>query len=129
MPAAPRPAATFHARSVTEEAVTERSLELCEYMLDIVAAMFNVCGKALRKPGRSPLAVSRVRQIAMYVSHVILGLGMRDIGCGFGRDRTTVLHACQVVEDMRDDADFDAIVHSVERVAAAVLRFRGGSLR
>jgi hypothetical protein len=36
-----------------------------------------------------------------------------------------VLHACQVVEDLRDDRDFDSIVVAVERVAAAALRFQG----
>jgi chromosomal replication initiation ATPase DnaA len=111
--------------SERDGAVAERSLELCECMLDIVSAMFNVSGRELRRPGRSSLAVSRVRQIAMYVCHVVLGLGMREIGCGFGRDRTTVLHACQVVEDLRDDRDFDSIVVAVERVAAAALRFQG----
>lgn len=111
------------------EAVPERSLELCECMLDIVGAMFNICGRELRKPGRSSLAVSRVRQIAMYVCHVVIGLGMRDIGCGFSRDRTTVVYACQVVEDMRDDSDFDCIVHAVEQVALAALRCRGEGRR
>lgn len=102
----------------------ERKLELCECMLDIAAALFDVSGRDLRGPGRSTLEVSRVRQIAMYVSHVILGLSMTDIGNGFGRDRTTVMHACHVVEDMRDDDEFDVIVSSFERVASAALRCR-----
>ena len=37
----------------------------------------------------------------MYVAHVVLSLNMTDIGRGFGRDRTTVLHACHLVEDSR----------------------------
>lgn len=100
----------------------ERKLELCESMIDIAAAMFNVRGRDLRRAGRSSLGVSRVRQIAMYVSHVVLGLSMNEVGRGFGRDRTTVLHACHLIEDMRDDADFDAIVVMTERVAHAALR-------
>ncbi|MEZ5810858.1 MAG: helix-turn-helix domain-containing protein [Rhizobiaceae bacterium] len=103
----------------------ERRIELCECMLDIASAMFNVSGRDLRRPGRSTLEVSRVRQIAMYVSHVVLRLSMTDIGTGFGRDRTTVIHACHVVEDLRDDEDFDAIVVAFERVAGAALRYRG----
>ena len=102
----------------------ERSLELCEGMLDIAAALFSVCGKELRKPGRTSLDVSRVRQIAMYVAHVILRLNMSDIGRGFGRDRTTVLHACHLVEDMRDDKDFDRLVAMTERVALVAFRNR-----
>ena len=42
----------------------ELALELCEGMIDITAALFNVSSKEIRKPGRSSLGVSRVRQVA-----------------------------------------------------------------
>lgn len=60
------------------------------------------------------------RQIAMYVCHVVLRLSLSDIGLAFGRDRTTAGHACNVVEDRRDDAAFDAFVAGIERVVLAV---------
>ena len=104
----------------------ERALELCEGMIDIAAALFNVSGKELREPGKSGLQIARVRQIAMYVAHVALRLRMRDIGRGFGRDRTTVVYACHLVEDMRDDDDFDRIVAMTERVALAAFSGRFG---
>ena len=104
----------------------ERALELCEGMIDIAAALFNVSGKDLRRAGRTSLDVSRVRQIAMYVAHVILRLNMTDVGRGFGRDRTTVLHACHLIEDLRDDEDFDRIVAMTERVALAAFGNRLG---
>ena len=104
----------------------ERALELCEGMIDIAAALFNVSGKELREPGKSGLQIARVRQIAMYVAHVALRLRMRDIGHGFGRDRTTVVYACHLVEDMRDDEDFDRIVAMTERVALAAFSGRFG---
>ncbi|WP_157015063.1 helix-turn-helix domain-containing protein [Mesorhizobium xinjiangense] len=91
-------------------------------MIDIVAALFNVSSKELRRAGKTATAVSRVRQIAMYVCHVSLELTMTDIGSGFGRDRTTVMHACHLIEDMRDDAEFDGIVGLTERIAVAALR-------
>ena len=43
-----------------------------------------------------------VRQISMYVCHVVLRLSLSDIGAAFGRDRTTVGYACNVVEDRFD---------------------------
>lgn len=61
-----------------------------------------------------------VRQISMYVCHVVLQLSLSDIGGAFGRDRTTVGHACNVVEDRRDDAAFDAFVSAIERVVLSV---------
>ncbi|MEX0345066.1 MAG: helix-turn-helix domain-containing protein [Rhizobiaceae bacterium] len=104
----------------------ERAAILCDCVLDIAAAMFNVSGRQLRDSGRSTLDVSRIRQVAMYVCHVVFGLKMSEIGNGFGRDRTTVVHACHVVEDMRDDRDFDEIVSAFERVASAALKYHGG---
>jgi chromosomal replication initiation ATPase DnaA len=103
----------------------DRAVEWCDCLIDITAALFSVSGKELRRPGRSTLDVARVRQIAMYVGHVVLRLSMSDVGRGFGRDRTTVLYACHLVEDMRDDADFDRIVAMMERVVGAAFRERG----
>ena len=103
----------------------ERSAIVCDCVLDIASAMFDVSGRELRDSGRSRLDVSRIRQIAMYVCHVVFGLKMSEVGNGFGRDRTTVVHACHVVEDMRDDRDFDQIVNSFERVASAALKYHG----
>jgi hypothetical protein len=100
----------------------EEIIELCEGMIDVTAALFSVSSKDMRKTGRTSFEISRVRQIAMYVTHVILGLSMAEVGKGFQRERTTVLHACHLIEDMRDDPDFDRIVAMTERVAVAAFR-------
>ena len=97
----------------------------CDAVIDIVAALFNVSSKELRHPGRSSLSISRVRQIAMYVTHVSLGFSMREVGQGFGRDRTTVLHACHQIEDLRDHEEFDEIVVRTERVIRAAFAHAG----
>nr|WP_274709132.1 helix-turn-helix domain-containing protein [Nitratireductor luteus] len=90
--------------------------------MDLTAALFNVSGKELRSPGRSSTSVARVRQIGMYVAHAMLRLNMTEVGRGFGRDRTTVMHACHMIEDMREDPDFDQIIIMAERVTAAAFR-------
>ena len=72
----------------------------------------------LRRDSRR--AACHVRQIAMYVCHVVLRLSLSEIGAAFGRDRTTVGHACNVVEDRRDNAAFDAFVSAIERVVLSV---------
>lgn len=121
-------------RSITETIFTnppvgprdELALDLCEGMIDITAALFNVSSKEIRKPGRTTLGVSRVRQVAMYVAHVVLRLNMTDIGRAFGRDRTTVMYACHLIEDLRDDEDFDRIITMTERVALAAFGNRLG---
>jgi hypothetical protein len=68
-----------------------------------------------------------VRQIAMYVCHVTLQMTLTAIGDGFGRDRSTVAHACAVVEDRRDDKDFDEFVAAIERIATLAFGRLGGS--
>lgn len=104
----------------------ERAMAMCEALIDITAALFNVSSKAIRKPGRSSLAISRVRQVTMYVANVTLELNMGDIARALGRDRTTVLYACHQIEDLRDDEDFDRIITMTERVALAALGDRMG---
>ncbi len=115
---------------VSDEDVLRRkeeiSLDLCESMIDIAAALFNISSKDIRRTGRSRLPTTRVRQVAMYVAHVALGLTMTEVGRGFGRDRKTVQLACHTVEDMRDDAEFDQLVAQTERVALVALRNRIG---
>ena len=108
------------------KAADEQALDICEGLIDIAAALFNVSSKELRRPGRTNLGVARVRQIAMYVAHCVLQLSMSEVGRGFGRDRTTVLHACHLIEDMRDDEDFERMVVLTEKIALAAFRSRRG---
>lgn len=102
----------------------EEIFELCDRMMDIAAALFAVSGRELRDSSRANNNVARVRQVAMYVTHVTFGITMKDVGIGFGRDRTTVMHACHTIEDLRDDDEFDRIIALAERVAAAALASR-----
>lgn len=92
------------------------STELCDALIDLLAASFAVSGVELRAPLRGRRAVARVRQVGMYVAHTSFGMAMSEVAAGFGRDRTTVMHACHLVEDMRDDEEFDAIISSFERI-------------
>lgn len=104
-----------------------QAIAYCDGVIDLVGAFFNVPTLELRRTGRTALAVAQVRQIAMYVAHVSLRLTMKQVGTGFQRDRTTVLHACHVVEDMRDDIEFDRLVAHVERIVAAAFMMRCGA--
>ncbi|MEQ8600867.1 MAG: helix-turn-helix domain-containing protein [Devosia sp.] len=63
---------------------------------------------------RCGITAARARQLAMYLAHVVLGESLTDIGLAFGRDRTTVSYACNLIEDMRDDVAFDREVTDLE---------------
>ncbi len=64
--------------------------------------------------GRTGAEAAEARHLAMYLAHTALSWTLARVGAAFGRDRTTVGHACRRVEDRRDDALFDARVDALE---------------
>ncbi len=54
------------------------------------------------------------RQLAMYLCHVSANMSLREISDLFGRDRTTVSHACHAIEDRRDCRTFDKQIEFLE---------------
>lgn len=47
--------------------------------------------------------ISRPRQLAMYIAKELTGCSLSEIGDAFDRkDHTTVIHACKVIEDLRN---------------------------
>jgi chromosomal replication initiation ATPase DnaA len=61
------------------------------------------------------------RQVAMYLAHISLGASLTEIGSLFERDRTTVAHACALVEDRRDDPELDSKLDYLEQAVSAML--------
>src|SRR5665811_1410920 len=70
--------------------------------------------------GQTPRAAF-ARQVAMYLAHVVCGLSLTEVGALFARDRTTVAHACEVVEDRRDDPQLDGRLDQLERAVASLM--------
>ncbi|MEN2574998.1 hypothetical protein AAER51_05770, partial [Acinetobacter baumannii] len=60
--------------------------------------------------------------------HVTLSLSMTEVGRAFGRDRSTVNHACHLIEDMRDEPEFDRVVQTLENILRAAF-LRSGMVR
>jgi hypothetical protein len=65
-----------------------------------------------RSRGCSPVAFGR--QLAMYLCHVAFEMSLTRVAHAFRRDRSTVGHACHLVEDRREDPQFDAWVNALE---------------
>lgn len=93
---------------------------VCQMVRVMTAELLGVTGDRIRFRTDRRRSECHVRQIAMYVCHVALRIPQADVAHGFGRDRTTVRHACSAVEDRRDDAAYDDFVAAVERLAIAV---------
>ncbi|WP_417407868.1 helix-turn-helix domain-containing protein [Hoeflea sp.] len=93
----------------------------CRITWRLVAELFAAaCERDLPEGAARRRPRCHMRQIAMYLSHVVLSLPYQSIATAFGRDRTTVMHACAVVEDRRDDAAYDRFVEQCERCIKAV---------
>ncbi len=81
----------------------------------MVASAFSVKREAIRDSRRGRAGTAFARQVAIYLSHTRLGLTYTEAGAVFGRDRTTVAHACRKVEEKREDPRIDAVVDYLER--------------
>ena len=81
-----------------------------------VSRVFMVASADLWSGTRGRPRVAFARQVAMYLAHVAWGLTLTEVGQVFARDRTTVAHACGLVEDSRDDPVLDRSLELLEGV-------------
>lgn len=95
----------------------------CRFVVALVATALGIGVSAIRAGGRGSAAEANARQMAMYLAHVELGLSLSRVGASFGRDRTTVAHACARMEDRRDDPRFERMIACLE---AALHHWRRG---
>lgn len=96
----------------------------CRFLEALVATALGTGIRAIRAGERGNAAEALARQTAMYMAHVSLGLSLSQVGANFGRDRTTVAHACQRVEDRREDPAFERTIACLE---SAFERWRTGA--
>lgn len=83
-------------------------------LVELVAKERGVDIEALFYPERCQADVALARQLAMYLMHVAFGRLYADVGRFFGRDRTTVSHACGVIEELRETPEFEELVGRLE---------------
>lgn len=93
-----------------------------------VGDVFGVPRDRLATPSRGKAPIALARQAAMYLAHVTCGLTLTDVGRVFARDRTTVAHACAVIEDRRDDPPFDRALELLEWIVPTLVRHRAAPL-
>jgi chromosomal replication initiation ATPase DnaA len=86
----------------------------CQWVAFCVARDFGLDMAALFAPTRGAPRAAFARQIAMYLAHTGFELSFETISRVFDRDRTTVAHACHVVEDGRDDIWLDCRLEALE---------------
>lgn len=61
-----------------------------------------------------PRETTFARHVAAYLCHVGFEMSLARVAIGFGRDRSTIAHACHAIEDRREDAQFDLWIGGLE---------------
>lgn len=87
----------------------------CNFIKYLTAKAFGIKSCDLDSKTRKQADIAFARQTAMYIAHVRLGLSLGEVGTVFNRDRTTVGHACRLIEDKRDDETVDFLINCLER--------------
>ena len=93
-------------------------LKLARRAQEIVAEAHGVAISTMTAPSRGRAHYAFARQVAMYLCHTALGLSLSEVALAFARDRTTVSHACHLIEDLRDEPDLDGMLEGLERQLA-----------
>ena len=94
----------------------------CETAAVAAAAAFAVPIGELHVAAWRSSYIAFVRQSAMYLSHVVFGVNLSEVGRAFGRDRTAAAHACRLIEDRRGDPAVDTVLASLENACGALHR-------
>ena len=81
---------------------------------EVVCEAYGVPHADLLSKDRGDVHRSFARQTAMYLAHIVGQLTLTDVAEHFGRDRSTVSHACVNVEDRRDSPLFDIQLEYME---------------
>ena len=87
-----------------------------QLVVKLVSVLDRVPVRDLHRVSRGKAVVCLSRQKAMYLIHTVFSSPYHKVAEFFSRDRTTIAHACRLVEDMRDDEDFDKQLEAMENL-------------
>lgn len=96
-----------------------RDCKAAELAAGIVSYATGVELADLMAASRGAPAAALARQAAMYLAHVAFAMSLSRVGQVFGRDRSTVAHACHLMEERREDAGVDEWLDALETALAS----------
>jgi len=105
------------AKSMLKNFIKNTSKEISmEYIQKLVCEYFEVAVDLVKSPTRKREVV-QARQISMYLSKSLTKSSLKSIGAFYGgRDHSTVIYACQTVEDLIDsDKKFKGYVTDIQK--------------
>ena len=81
---------------------------------DVASYALGVPADEILDPRRGATETAFARQVAVYLCHVGFEMSLQRIAIAFGRDRSTIAHACHAIEDRREDPQFDHWIGELE---------------
>lgn len=111
--------------------ILEQSLSkqlAARFVNQMIAAAYEISGERLLRRDRGVIKVNRPRQISMYLMNTALSLKFTEIAEFYDKDRTTVSHACRVIEEMRDNVEFDMRILEFENTINTALQLISGGI-
>lgn len=93
-----------------DRAAARLAADVASYALGVAAE--NILD--IRQGG--PRETAFARHVAAYLCHVGFEMSLARIAAAFGRDRSTIAHACHVIEDRREDGAFDVWISGLEKM-------------
>jgi len=90
-----------------------------ELAANVVSYALGVRAENIVDDARGCSQTAYARQLAMYLCHVGFELSLSRVAAAFGRDRSTVAHACHAIEDRRDEEQFDHWMSALEAMMRA----------
>lgn len=94
----------------------------CRLSIATLSAVTKTTAQELQSQSRSSAKIALARQTAMYLAHTKFGISYGEVGDFFRRDRSTVSHACRLVEDRRDNSEFDRSLSQMENLVDIALQ-------
>ena len=94
---------------------------LAKFVNQMVASTFGFTADHLLRSERGDAKAARARQVSIYLMHTCLSFSLTEIAKLYSKDRTTIGHACRVIEDKRDTPAFDDRIIELEQTIQTVL--------
>lgn len=103
----------------------QRDEDWIELAAALVGYALGLKAEEILARGRGRRAIVQARQITIYLACTALGMSLSRVSRATLRDRSTAAYACQMIEDRREDPDFDIWCEQLEVGLRSVVGLKG----
>jgi hypothetical protein len=93
-----------------------------DFAFNLAALIYGVDRAQMCETNRSSRKMTDARQVAMYLANVALAVSYEQIGVYSNRNRATIRHGIERVEDRRDNPAFDELITSLEVLLSGLMK-------